>query len=242
MQPYVIRPILPLPPAPSPRAIVAHAARLWARRALVFTLLCAVEWGPAQVLMAVGLGAGAPLRALLLVNLFLVVAGALIDGAVTYGLLREAAGQRPGPLQLLGVASERFGRLLAVSAVCGGLQLGGLFLLLGTPALYLVFRALTFVAIPVALAESELPVLEVFRRTLELSRGRRLWLFVVVTALFGVEEIPPLALEALAGAPAAHSWAIPAAKAAWSALAGGLGLALSASVYLALAASPPRAD
>jgi hypothetical protein len=226
-----------------PGPVLARAARLWWRGALWYTLVGGIEWGPATVLgmRGEGMTAGLELQAgleqrvktFLLVNLFALFAGALAEAAIILGVLQDAAGRRVGPARMLAAASERYPRALAVNAVCTALAVGGFLLL---PLLGLVFQSLTFVALPVALAEPALSVADVLRRTWDLARGRRLLLLFLVTLFWALDALTSLLFPgAIPGVP---GWAMLTAQAVAASLVGGFLTVTTVAFYAALVAAP----
>jgi hypothetical protein len=232
-----------------PGAILARAARLWSRSALSFTLVAALEAGPSAALWQRGAALVAPLgpeaglvqwvRTFLLVNLFAAFTGALAEGAIVLGVLEGAAGRRSGPLRLLAGSSERYGRLLAVNGACTALATGAFLLM---PPLAVLVQSLTFLALPAALAEPSLSVVEVLRRSFALLRRR--WPFVFLLVLF--TTILEVGADQLLGRlsavlPSAPAWAQPVAEAVSASLLGGFVVVVATTVYAAYAAAPPPA-
>jgi hypothetical protein len=177
------------------------------------------------------------LRTFLLVNVYGVFAGALAEGAIAVGVLGDAAGRRVGPLRMLGAASERYARLLAVSAVCVATVMAGFLLV---PLLGLLLQSLVFIALPVAVAEPGLSVGDVFRRTWELGRGRRLLLFIVVACFTAAGIAADVLLRRLGESVLVlPGWATLGVQASVATLLGGFTTVLAVEVYAAFAAAPP---
>jgi hypothetical protein len=138
---------------------------------------------------------------------------------------------------MLAAGSERYGRTLPVNAVCMAFTVGGSLLF---PVFGLLFWSLSFIALPVALAEPDLPVPDVFRRTWDLSRGRRLPLLYLVTGVWALAELTGRMFEVLGkAAPGLPGWAMPSAHAVVTCLVEGFVTVVSVALYRAFAAAPP---
>lgn len=234
---HVLGPVLRPPPAAAPRAVLVHAARLWWRHAAVFTGLLAVENGAVQALQE--RGGERPETGLALV-LASVVIGSAVEGAATFGALREAAGRRVGLPGMLEAASGAYGRLLAVNALCVlAVVTGALLSSEFMPLPYVFAQSVTLIALPVALAEPELGVGDVLRRTWELPRGRRLLPLLVATIMWALDLGQARLRAAVAAASHAPPWALAAAEVAVASLVGGFVVVFAVSFYAGCAAVPP---
>lgn len=189
-------------PAFSAGRVISRTFSIWGRNALVFSGVALLIHLPSIALAFAGVGASGPNDPVTLLKAFLSNVLSLVTaGALTIGVLRSLAGERPGIGALLATGLAKLGWIFLISFGVG-LLVGCGTLLLVVPGL--IALAGCYVAVPAVVAERN-GSRDAISRSWELTRGRR-WPVLGAAVVFAVGTV---ALAYVAGA--AIGWASYAA-------------------------------
>jgi hypothetical protein len=183
------QPPLPIaPPAFSAGAVIARTFDVVGHNSFTLGVAGLLTSAPSLVLTLAGKNEG-PVSTFL--DLF---TGVLLTGAITAGVARALRGQQPRVGAMLGTAASRYFALFLLSLGSG--------LLTGLAALALVVPGLVvwsglFVGAPALLADPNLTASEALRRSWDLTRGRRLPVFLVGVTFLALLVAVALAMSGL---------------------------------------------
>lgn len=172
-------------PAFSTGGVIGRAFSVWFRNFVAFSLVALVVYLPVLVLAPLTPGdAGAGWA--LLDRLLSGLAGLVVTGALTYGVLRSLDGGRVGIGALFRVGFRKMGWVFLVSFAVGLWVLLGAILLV-VPGI--IWYCGLYAAIPAVVVEADLGVSGALARSRSLTKGHRWSIFAVVLVVFVVTAV-----------------------------------------------------
>jgi hypothetical protein len=230
--PFVRAPVLSTPFRPqfSPGQAIAQTLTLWTRHAVPFVVVTFVIHAPATIFV---FARGQPTGQLGTLDVVQIVLGnvlALVTaGVLTSGALRALRGERPRVRILLAVGSRRLRRIVLASLAYGIVAFAAT-LALVVPGI--IAAVGLYVAPAAVVAEPDLePTRGALRRSWDLTRGRRVEVFLVVLAAWALSVAFHWVASALALAAGGAWWIGVAASEILAIVAGSVFNAAPAVVY-----------
>lgn len=192
----------PLAPGFSAGAVIGRSFSVWLANFVPFSIVTLVVYVPVLALAAFMPDEGGPAWNIA-DRLLSGLAGLVVTGALTYGVLESLRGGRASAGALFGTGFRQMGTVFVVSFRVGLWMILGT-LLLVVPAL--VWYCALFVAVPAAVVETKLPgSADALRRSRELTKGSRWGILAVVL----VVAVVTIASVGVAGLLAAFVPALP---------------------------------
>ena len=182
-------------------AFLLRTARVWVRHLAAFTLVGLILDLPIVAVELRGKLGQDDVAGVLLYSFLLWTLRMLGTAALSVGVLRSLAGERPTVASMLATPARSLWPIFAVAGAWSALALLGFSLVL--PGIFVL--AAGYVAIPAVVAEPDMGTEAALRRSLLLTKGHRLVLLAGFVGLFGLEQLGSLGAARLMTGPLAGS-------------------------------------